>query len=211
MELQFYGANCIAVSTKNARVCVDDNLAELGVKSAAKTNDVALFTGAHADPAQPTKMLVDHPGEYEMAGISIYGIAVRGHMDEASKKTATMYKIIADDFRILVVGHIYPELNDKQLEAIGMIDVMVVPVGGHGYTLDATGALSLIKKIEPKIVIPTHYDDASLKFPVPQAPLDDALKVLAMEARERVARLKLKPSDLGLGENTQLIVLERAA
>jgi L-ascorbate metabolism protein UlaG (beta-lactamase superfamily) len=89
-----------------------------------------------------------------------------------------------------------------------MVDVMIVPVGGNGYTLDGIGALKLIKKIEPKVVIPTHFDDRSLTFPVPQQPLDQALKSLAMEPKETVSKLRLKGSELG--DLSQLIVLEKA-
>jgi L-ascorbate metabolism protein UlaG (beta-lactamase superfamily) len=196
------------MATKQARVTIDDNLADLGGKSASKVGDIALFTGAHADPTQQTKIVIDQPGEYEVSGISIYGIVARAHIDEAGKKTATMYKIITDDIRILVVGHAYPELSDAQLESIGMIDVMFVPVGGNGYTLDAVGALTLVKKVEPKLVVPTHYEDKSLQFPVPQQSLEQALQGLAMEPTERVAKLKLKAGTFG--ETTQLVVLEKS-
>ena len=208
MDIQYYGANCIALSTKQARVVIDDNLADLGAKPAAKPGDIALFTTAHADPAQPAKIMIDQPGEYEASGVSIYGIAARSHMDEAGKKTATMYKLVLEDVRILVVGHIYPELSDTQLEAIGMVDVMFVPVGGNGYTLDGVGALKVIKGVEPKLVIPTHDGSKDLTFPVPQQPLEEALKALAMEPKETVAKLKLKPGDLS--DTMQLIVLEQS-
>lgn len=208
MDVQFHGANCVTMATKQARVTIDDNLADLGGKSASKVGDIALFTGAHADPTQQTKIVIDQPGEYEVSGISIYGIVARAHIDEAGKKTATMYKIITDDIRILVVGHAYPELSDAQLESIGMIDVMFVPVGGNGYTLDAVGALTLVKKVEPKLVVPTHYEDKSLQFPVPQQSLEQALQGLAMEPTERVAKLKLKAGTFG--ETTQLVVLEKS-
>lgn len=208
MDIQFYGANCITLTTKQARLIVDDNLADLGGKSAAKAGDIALFTTAHGDPAQPTKIVIDQPGEYEVSGVSIYGITARSHMDEEGQKTATIYKILADDLRILVTGHIYPELTDAQLEAIGMVDVMFVPVGGNGYTLDGVGALKLIKKIEPKLVIPTNYEVNGLSYPVTQQPLDQALKALAMEPKETVSKLKVKSGELG--DITQLVVLERA-
>jgi L-ascorbate metabolism protein UlaG (beta-lactamase superfamily) len=155
MDIQFYGANCLTLATKNARVVLDDNLVELGAKSVAKAGDVALFTGVHPAPSQVAKIVIDQPGEYEVSGVSIYGIAARAHMDEANKKTAVMYKLVVDDLRILITGHIYPELSDAQLEMIGTIDVMVVPVGGNGYTLDGVGALKMIKEVEPKLVIPT--------------------------------------------------------
>ena len=208
MDVQFYGANCIVISDRQARIVVDDNLAELGAKSVSKEGDIALFTQAHTGALAPSpKLMIDQPGEYEVSGVSIYGIAARAHIDEEGKKTATMYKLIVDDTSILITGHIYPELTDDQLETIGTVDVMVVPVGGNGYTLDGVGALKLIKKIEPKLIIPTHFDDSSLKFPVPQQPLDQCLNALAMEPKETIAKLKLKASEVG--DVTQLVVLEK--
>jgi len=206
MDIHFHGANCLTLTTKNARVVIDDNLADLGGKSVSKPGDVALFTAAHGDPSQTAKIVIDQPGEYEVSEVSIYGIAARAHMDEEGKKTATMYKLIVDDLKILVTGHVYPELSDSQLESIGMVDVMFVPVGGNGYTLDAIGALKLIKKVEPKLVVPTHYDSKILTLPVPQRSLEEALKELGMEPKETTAKLKVKSADLS--DVTQLVVVE---
>lgn len=208
MDIQFYGANCVSLGTKQTRVVIDDNLADLGAKSITKPGDIVLATGEAKVATTGAKIVIDQPGEYEVSGVSIYGIAARAHMDEEGKKTATMYKLLVDDLRILIVGHVYPKLTDSQLERIGMVDVMILPVGGNGYTLDGVGALKLVKDVEPKLVIPTHYEDTSLAYPMPQQPLDQALKGLAMEAKETVPKLKLKPADLA--ETTQLIVLERS-
>lgn len=208
MDIQFYGANCITISGKRVRIVIDDNLVELGAKSVAKEGDVALFTSPHKGAVSGAKIVIDQPGEYEVSGVSIYGIAARAHMDEEKEKTATMYKLLLEDLSILVTGHVYPELSDDQLEAIGMIDVLFVPVGGNGYTLDGIGALKLIKKIEPKLVAPTHYDDVKLSFPMPQQTLEQSLKALAMEPKEVVSKLKLKPADLS--DTTSLVVLEKS-
>jgi L-ascorbate metabolism protein UlaG (beta-lactamase superfamily) len=208
MDIQFHGANCLTLTTKQAKVVIDDNLADLGAKSVAKPGDVALFTQEHSKPVTGAKIMIAQPGEYEVSGVSIYGIAARAHMDEEGRKTGIMYKLLVDDLRVLVTGHVYPELTDSQLEAIGMVDIMIVPVGGNGYTLDGTGALKLIKKIEPKMVIPTHYDDEKgLAFEMPQQTLEQAVKALAMESKEAVAKLKVKAGDFA--ETTQLVVLER--
>ncbi|HUC89223.1 MAG TPA: MBL fold metallo-hydrolase [Patescibacteria group bacterium] len=208
MDIQFYGANCIVLSGKKARVVVDDNLAALGAQSVAKEGDINLFTSeAHAKTLKHSKIMIDRPGEYEVSGVSVYGIAARAHMDEEKQKTAVMYKLTFEDLNILVTGHIYPELSDAQLESIGMIDILFVPVGGNGYTLDGIGALKLIKKIGPKMVVPTHYDDSRLHFEVPQQPLDQALKALAMEPKETVNKLRVKSADL-LDATTQLVVLQ---
>jgi L-ascorbate metabolism protein UlaG (beta-lactamase superfamily) len=207
MEFQYFGGNCVRIGTKQAAVVIDDNLAELGLKSVTKTGDIVLFTGAHGEPGVETKIVIGQPGEYEVSHVSIQGFPVRAHMDESGKETATMYKLTADDVKVLVTGHIYPELTDKELEEVGLIDVMIVPVGGNGYTLDGVGALKVIKKVEPKIVIPVHYADKSVSYPVPQQELSQVLQALAMEPKETTAKLKLKGTDLF--EGTQLIVLER--
>ncbi len=207
MDIQFYGANTFSISNKNARVVIDDTLQNLGAKTISKTGDILLYTGPHAQPSVDPKLIIDHPGEYEVSDVSIYGVQLRSHMDEEKLKTVVAYKIIMDDVRIFVTGHIYPELSERQLEEIGTVDVLVVPVGGNGYTVDPIGATRLIKKIEPKLVIPGHFDDASLAFPVPQQPLAQALTTLALEPKETIDKLRLKSSDFG--ETTELIILNR--
>jgi len=207
MELQFYGANCIGVTHKGTRIIIDDNLADLGAKSVTRTEDIALFTGVHGD-IDGARRVFDSPGEYEVGDISIIGITARGHMEEPGKLGATMFKLVTGEYSVLITGHIYPELSDAQLEAIGMVDLLLVPVGGNGYTVDPVGAIKLIKDIEPKLVIPTHYADKALNYPVPQQDLSTALKELAMEPKETVTKLKLKPGELT--DVTQLLILEKS-
>lgn len=209
MDIQFFGANCVGMTYKGTRVVIDDTLAELGGKGVLKAGDIGLFTGARpADVLAELKLLVDQPGEYEVADISIIGVAAQAHMDEAGKRTATMYKVTAGDLNLLVTGHVYPDVNEAQLEAIGPVDVMFVPVGGNGYTMDAVGALKLIKEFEPRLIIPIHYADKALKYPVPQQELDQAIKELGMEPKERTAKLKVKPADLS--DVGQLVILEKS-
>lgn len=208
MEIQFYGANCVRLTTKKATIIIDDNLDKLGLKSVTKSTDIVLFTSDQKGQIKlPNPVIIDSPGEYEVSDTSLQGIAARAHMDEEDQKTATIFKIIGEDIRVVVAGHVYPELSEDQLEALGTADVLIVPVGGYGYTLDSVGALKLIKKIEPKIIIPTHFADTDINYEVPQQSLEEALKGLAMEPKETVPKLKLKPGEMG--DIAQLIVLER--
>lgn len=206
MEFQYYGANCIRIITKNATFIVDDNLKELGLKSITKPENVSLFTTL-SKKTSVARLTIADPGEYEVSEVSIFGIAARSHMDEAGKKSATIYKLLFDDTRVCILGHVYPDLTEDQLEEIGVIDILITPVGGNGYTLDGVGALTLIKKIEPKIVIPTHYDDPAINYEVPQQPLADALKGLSMEPLAAVPKFKPKAADYS--ETAQIVILER--
>lgn len=204
MEAEFYGANCVRLRAKNVSVVIDDYEQDKG-RTVTKPNDISVFTKKYEGKIK-SAFTIDQPGEYEVKDISVQGIAARAHIDTDSEKTSTVYRFIVNDFRVAVLGHIYPDLTEQQLEAIGMVDVLFVPVGGSGYTLDGVGALKVIKKIGPKIVIPTHYAEKGIKYEVPQAELEDALKALSMEPAEEVDQLKLKGREFA--EGTKLIVLK---
>lgn len=208
MEIQYFGGNCIKISSKKATVVIDDNIKALGGNDVAKPGDIVLYTGAVGTPKDP-KFVVARPGDYEIADVAVTGVPARAHMDEEGKNLATMYRIVADDVRIAVVGHVHPDIAEDQLEALGIVDVLIIPVGGHGFTLDPVGALKVIKEVEPKIIIPTNYDDKKLTYEVPAVSLEDALKGLAMEPKETTSKLKIKGADL-VSDQAQLIVLERS-
>lgn len=208
MDIQYYGANCVKLSTKKATIVIDDSLATMGGKAVIKNDDIALFTTElYAAPKTVPKIIIAQPGEYEVSNISIHGIQARSHMDEQGMQSATMFKIVADDLRIAVVGHIYPDLSGSQLEQLGTVDVLIVPAGGNGYTLDPIGALRVIKAIEPKVVIPTHYAEDGLTFEVPQQPREEVIKTFGMEAAEPAAKIKIKSSELS--DVAKLVILER--
>jgi L-ascorbate metabolism protein UlaG (beta-lactamase superfamily) len=208
MDIQYFGSNCVSLSNRDVRLVVDDYLAFHGGKTTLKSGDIALFTSLAPENLPDTKITIDSPGEYEVSNVSITGIPVRAHMDEAGKLSGTMYKVATSELTFLFTGHAYPEFTDDQMEAIGLVDVMVVPVGGNGYTMDGIGALKLIKEIEPKLVIPVHYDEKGLTFEVPQQTLEQAISSLGMEVKETTSKLKLKAADLG--DVTELVVLERS-
>lgn len=207
MDVQFYGANCLSLTLKTTRIIIDDDLESLGKKTITKPGDVSLFTTRAPDfVIKDVKIVIDCPGEYEVADISIVGIPARAHTDEPEKHSANIFKIVTNDISLVITGHIYPELTEGQLESIGMSDVLVIPVGGHGYTLDPSGALKVIKSIEPKVVIPTHYEQKGIKYPMPQETLETALSELSMAPKETVPKLRLRSSDLS--DITELIVIE---
>ena len=206
MELQFYGANCLRITTKKPAVTIDDNLELLGLKSVTKPDDIAIYTSVTKNTPK-AQIVIDAPGEYEASGVSIHGVAARAHMDEEGVFSATMFKIDAGDIRIVALGHVHPDLTGDELEELGTVDVLLIPVGGSGYTLDPIGALKVIKAIEPKVIVPTHYADKAINYEVPQLSLEEALKELGMEPAETTPKLKLKEGELP--EVMQLVVLER--
>ncbi len=206
MDIEFFGANCIRLTSKKASVVVDDNLAHIGGKSITRDADVVVSTQDVLAVTESKELKITAAGEFEVQGMSVKGVQARAHTDQPGERTATMYKFMADDAHVLVVGHVYPELDDTQLEAIGRVDVMIVPVGGNGFTLDPLGALKLIRKIEPSVVVPTQYAISGLKYEVPALSLEEAMQSLAMQPKETVEKLKTK--GLEMDGQTNLIVVQ---
>ena len=78
-----------------------------------------------------------------------------------------------------------------QLENLGVIDILIVPVGGSGYTLDATSAVALVRTISPKVVVPIHYADSGISYEVPQDSAEVFVKEMGAPV-ENVSKLKVK-------------------
>jgi L-ascorbate metabolism protein UlaG (beta-lactamase superfamily) len=205
VEVTYHGANCIKFSGKNTNIVVDDNLATLGGKSVTKPEDISLVTTPNIDHASG-KLVIDMPGEYEVSNVSIRGVSARGAMDPEGKETTTIYKITSNDISYVVLGHIFADITEEEVEELGHVDVVFVPIGGNGYTLDGLGALKVLKKMEPKIVIPTHYAQNGLKYEVPQNELSMAVKNMDMEIAEKTQKLKLRPTDIT--DSLRLFILE---
>src|SRR3989344_5602462 len=120
--IQFAPKYCIKLVTKTESLTVDDNLSDLGLKSVTKSEDIALFSSQQNSHASDARLAIDSSGEYEVSDISIQGIPARAHMGEPKTNGAIVYKIIADNMRIGVLGHIDPDLSDAQLESLGTVD-----------------------------------------------------------------------------------------
>jgi len=205
-EIEYKGANAVIISTKKAKIIVDPKISLVGQKDISTKGAVELVTEDRFSVNNSDTVLnISSPGEYGVADFDILGIPARRHIDDESEglKT-TMYRIEIGDTRIGLVGNIHDKLSDEQLEKLGVLDILIIPIGGGGYTLDATAAASLVRMIGPKIVIPIHYFDKQLKYEIPQ----DELSLFVTELGapiETTTKYKLKQP---LSLQSSLIVVE---
>ena len=207
MEIQYKGANCVLIQSGKNRLFSDANLNENKIPISFSKTDVLLSSQKNLRVSDENLFQIIDPGEYEASGFAIIGIPIRSHTDELGQKSAVLYRVTANNISACITGHIHPEISDEDLEEIGMVDVLIIPVGGHGFTLDAVGAVSVARKISPKIIIPTHYDQKGLTYPVPQDPIELFIKEMGLQS-ETMDKLKIKNSLL-LPESTQVIELKK--
>jgi L-ascorbate metabolism protein UlaG (beta-lactamase superfamily) len=192
-DIEYKGGNSVVIATKKATALIDPKISVVGLKDLATKDAVEIATEARfATNSKDAQLLIEGPGEYELGDFSIRGISAIRHLDtEDTEPISTIYRLEVGDVRIGVIGNIASKLEEDQLEALGIIDILILPVGGGGYTLDATSAATLVRSIDPKVVIPTHYADSGLKYEVPQDTLETFTKELGAPV-ESVAKYKVK-------------------
>jgi len=192
-DIEYKGGNALVISTKKAKLITDPKISLIGLKDLSTKDAIELATDERFALASPDAMLnIEGPGEYEVADFSIRGVAVERHIDaETGKKQATMYRVEIGDVRMAIIGNINDNVSEDQLEELGVVDMIILPVGGGGYTLDGVKATKLVRKIDAKVVIPVHYADSSIHYEVPQDELDLFYKEFSGEV-EKTAKLKIK-------------------
>lgn len=144
--------------------------------------------------------LVEHAGEFEVAGIAVRGIA--GAKKDGSAHT--IFRIMLEGIKIAYLGSIDRKLTNDEIEALGNIDILILPVGG-GMVLDAKAANDVIAQIEPRLIIPSHYDVKGLKEKL--SDVEAFCKETACP-REDLNKLKIKKSSLP-ADDMKLVVLAK--
>jgi len=196
-DIEYKGGNGVVIATKKTTIVADPKLSVVGLKDLSIKDVVEVATESRfATNSKDAKLLIEGPGEYEIGDFSIRGVSAIRHLDAPdAEPIATIYRIETGDVRIALLGNIASNLEEEQLEALGVVDILILPVGGSGYTLDATSAAALVRNIDPKVVIPIHYADSTLKYEVPQDTLETFTKELAAPV-ESVAKYKVKSSSV---------------
>ena len=196
-EIEYKGGNGVVISTKKTTIVTDPKLSLIGLKDLSTKDAVELATEARfALGSEAARLNIEGPGEYGIGDFDIKGVAAQRHLDsESDPLVSTMYRIEVGDVRIAVLGNIYEKLTEQQLETLGIIDILIVPVGGNGYTLDATGASALTRAIDPKVVIPVHYADDGITYEVQQDEFETFAKELGAPVEE-VTKYKVKSASV---------------
>lgn len=215
MQLIWHGQSffqIIIARAKDASVslAVDPFSGDLGLKVPEVTADIVLITHDHRDhnnlkAIKGSPFVIDGPGEYEIKDVSIQGIpAFHDKSFGKERGRVTIYTIESENIRVCHLADFgQKELFPEQIEDIGEVDILLIPVGGN-YTIDGQAASEIISRLEPKIVIPMHYQLPKLKIKLDG--LEKFLKVLGEKSSEPLPKLTIKQKDLPI-EGMKTIIL----
>ena len=215
MKITWKGQSCFEIVTKKrgqplTSVVIDPFSEDIGLKLGKLTADILLITHSHFDHNNVkgvlgNPFLITGPGEYEIKRVFIKGIPAF-HDKEKGKNRGkiTIYTIETGGLSLCHLGDLgQTELTSEQIEQIGEVDILMIPIGGH-YTISAKEALKIMSQIEPKIIIPMHY--ALPKLKVKLDGLDNFLKILGINSIKPESKLLIKKKDLS-EEEAKVIVL----
>ncbi len=202
MIITWIGHSCFKIQNKTGTdgiVLVTDPFDKnTGLKPPNFEADIITVSHDH-DDHNNTKSLRGDPyvinmaGEYDLKGVMVQGINSY-HDDKGGKERGSnvIYRIEMDDISVVHLGDLGHVLENKHLEELVGIDILMIPVGGK-YTLDAKKAVEVISQIEPRMVIPMHYKTPNLKVDIDK--LDNFIKEIGVKPTYE-DRLKISKKDL---------------
>lgn len=206
MNIQYYGHSCFKITAKPAgrgqeevNIFLDPFDRKIGLRPPQGQADIVLVSHGHYDhnnveALKGNPVVIDIPGEYSVKGVNIVGIdSFHDEKEGQERGRNTIFIAEAEDLKVCHLGDLGTDLNEKQLEEMDGVDVLMIPIGGK-YTIDAKKAIEIIKKIEPKVIIPMHY-----KVKGSVLDIDDEKKFcneIGNCPKERPSRINIKKKDL---------------
>ena len=213
MEIKYLAHSSFLIKTKDAKVVMDPFDPKVtGLKFSKQEADIVTISHEHKDHSfteliEGTPLILTWPGQFEKKGVRIWGFS--SYYDKVEGKERgenVMYKIESEGVSILHCGDLGAMPNDAQIDEIGDVDVLLVPIGGK-YTLTSDEAMHLIKKVEPSIVIPMHYGRPDLIIEG-LALLDEFLKKMGADTMEPLDKLVVKEEEFEVDAAMRVVVLK---
>jgi L-ascorbate metabolism protein UlaG (beta-lactamase superfamily) len=214
-DIQYLGHSCFRLRGRDGIIITDPFDRSIGFDIGKPTAHIVTISHQHADhanaaavkPMRERLFTLEGPGEYEIGGILISGIRTYRDKKKGDEHGFnTVYTIHLDDLVFCHLGDLNHELTTQQIEDIGSVDVLFVPVGG-GETINPAEATGVIAQLEPRVVIPMHYGVPGLQGDL--LPLEKFLHEMGVKETEPEERLTLTSSNMPAeGEETRVIVMK---
>jgi L-ascorbate metabolism protein UlaG (beta-lactamase superfamily) len=207
LDVTWLGQSCFRLRGRSAAVVTDPFPPALGPRLRLEGNLVTVShpheNHSHVQSVKDA-YVIEGPGEYEVAGVTVQGLPTfHDNQKGAEHGRNTVYVIELDDVRVCHLGDLGHTLDDRALETIGNIDVLLVPVGG-GRTLDGAKAAEVVRQVEPRYVVPMHFGHPALRTEL--APVERFLKEMGVPESEAQTKLTVQASSAEA--ETKVVVLE---
>lgn len=210
MEIKWLGHACFLLTAGNGtRIVTDPFNKEVGYPTPNVKADLVVCSHDHWDHSAVDEVMgdpaiINTPGTHHFRDINIIGVPTFHDQEGGAKRGKNIIFVFeADGLRIAHCGDLGHILTPEQVEALGQIDVLLIPTGGT-YTVDPSEAAQVVGQLNPKIVIPMHYKTPVMNFPIQGV---DAF-LQRMGGGKKMDASSLIVTRKNLPEKTQVFVLE---
>jgi L-ascorbate metabolism protein UlaG (beta-lactamase superfamily) len=210
IDIIWLGHSCFRIKGKGVTLLTDPYDESIGYSLGNPEADIV--TSSHPHPGHGftsgvggKPKIVRGPGEYEISGVFITGIATFHDAEKGQERGRnTVYLIEMEDIKLCHLGDLGHPLSTEQVEEIGNVELLMVPVGGFS-TIDAVTAAETVRLLQPAIVIPMHFQTEAVRFQL--ASVERFLREMGIKAGLE-AQPRLSITRAGLSEETQVVVLD---
>jgi len=182
MKIKWLGHSCFLITSRGGvRIITDpyavgEDISYSPIKEAA---DVVVISHGHDDHSNVSAVqgkpeVVKGNVTKTAKGIQFRGIATyhdASHGEQRGPNTVFCFTI--DDMKLCHLGDLGHVLSPGQVNEIGAVDILFVPVGGF-YTINASVASQVCNQLKPKVIIPMHFKTPKCAYPI--AGVEDFLK-----------------------------------
>ena len=216
MNIIWYGQSCFKIQSKDIVLITDPFDKKIGLRPPFGSADIVTISHDHYDHnnfqvIKNNPFVIDSAGEYEIKKVTIKGIdSCHDNQEGKERGQNVIYKIEMEGINICHLGDFGQDtLINGQLEKIGQVDILFIPVGGVS-TIDWKSASAIISQIEPRIIIPMHYKISGVKGELLK--LDTVNKFCeerGVSSKEAVNKFSIKKKDLPQ-EGSETVIMKIA-
>lgn len=209
MDILWYGHSCFRITERGSATVVTDPLGEkLGYEVPRLKADVVTISHDapghnNLDAVKGCDHVITGPGEYEIGGVFIIGVATYNREQDQPRHNV-VYLFDYDSLKVAHLGDLDHVPNQSMIDALGPIDIALIPVGG-GSALSSSQAAEVVSLLEPSIVVPMHFQ-TDVSRGIELDPVDRFLKEMGINAIEQEPMLRI--SSTNLPEQTQVVLLD---
>ena len=213
MEITWYGQSCFRLTERGMATVVTDPFDHKAIGYSPLKLKADIVTVSHdapghnnTDAVKGTSHVITGPGEFEIGGVFITGVQTDASGKKAKEAVRnTLYVFDYDGITVAHLGDLKNVPSQAEVEALGTVNVALVPVGGGG-GLNAAKAAEVVSLLEPNLVIPMHYATPDSKLQLDA--LNKFLKEMGLGANAVEKQAALKVTRSGLPDETKVVALE---
>ena len=198
MEIIWLGHSCFRLRSQETVVITDPFPDSIGLAFENRPASVVTVSNNntnhnHIDDVSGNPKMFSAPGEYEYSGVSVKGVMTPLADPSSREERNVAFTITLDGINICHLGKLATPLTSCIVDELGPVDVLLVPVGGHGL-IELNGIQQIMQDFDPKIVIPMQYKTQGLQLDLD--PVDAFLTMQSSPDLQNQPRISVTPTNL---------------